>query len=111
MKSLRASIGTPYGDIVRDGNNKFVLEYPTNDFYSFSEDVGLDIEIATWLIDNGYTIVSRVLSYNSPAEEFINFIYYNPETEDYEEIDISCDYNDSIDLGIFVLKFEVKKRA
>ena len=78
---------TPYGDIYREGDNLF-LDFQTNDFYSF-----------------------RTLYYNDPIVEVLNFIYYNEETDDYEEVDIPCDYDSALDLGAFLLRFEVKKRG
>ena len=100
---------TPYGDIYREGDKLF-LDFQTNDFYSFTPDAGAEEDIVTWLVDNEWDILDRTLYYNDPIVEVLNFIYYNEETDDYEEVDIPCDYDSELDLGAFLLRFEVKKR-
>jgi len=100
---------TPYGDIMVDDKGELSLEYFTFFFSDFDPDVCIDGTIDAWLIDNDYIIVDRSISICNHEPDSLNYIYYNEETNDYDEVEVPLD---ATDLGLdrsYLLKYILKK--
>jgi len=106
---MKRYIETPYGEIFRDEMGNLTLEYETADFSEFSPMDPIDGEIDLWLIDNDYIILDRDIYFNDPVVESLNYIYFDQETQDYEEIDVPVSYSDDMDVGNFMLKYKLER--
>ena len=106
---MKRYIETPYGEIYRDEEGNLTLEYETLDFVEFSPEDPIDSEIDLWLIDNGYRILDRSIYFNDPIVKTLNYIYFNQETQDYEEVDVPVSHYDDIDVGSFMLKYKLER--
>ena len=104
---LKNFIETPYGEIRRNERGVLEMKYITADF---SPSIAIDNEIDVWLIDHDYKILKRGIYFNDPIVETLNYIYYNEATNDYEEVEVPVGYADGIEIGSFLLKYELEKR-
>lgn len=108
---VKSYIQTPYGEIYRDELlDSLVLEFETDDFSMFSPDLAMDNEIDNWLIDNDYKILDRNMYFNDPILDSLNYVYYNEQTGDYEEVEIPIGMDSTIDMGMFMLKYKLEKK-
>tara|TARA_S200002703_G_C3587774_1_gene180536 strand:+ start:87 stop:431 length:345 start_codon:yes stop_codon:yes gene_type:complete len=107
---LKNFIETPYGEIRRNERGVLEMKYITDDFSDFSPSIAIDNEIDVWLIDHDYKILKRGIYFNDPIVETLNYIYYNEATNDYEEVEVPVGYADGIEIGSFLLKYELEKR-
>lgn len=108
---IKNFVETPYGDIYRDELNKeLVLEFETDDFGVFSPDIAIDNEIDHWLIDHDYKILKREMYFNDPILDSLNYVYYNEETNDYEEVEIPIGFDSTVNPSMFLLRYKLAKK-
>lgn len=99
---------TPYGDVHIDGDGSLTLDFHTFYFEDFSPMIGVDTEIDKWLINNDYIIKDRSICVNEPEVDSLNYVYYNEETGDYDEVDVPLDSEDT--LISYILSYQLEKR-
>lgn len=99
---------TPYGDVHIDEFGELTLDFHTFYFEDFSPDIGVDTEIDKWLIDNDYIIKDRSICVHEPDVNSLNYVYYNEETGDYDEVDVPLDCEDT--LLTYMLSYKLEKR-
>jgi len=84
---VKSFIETPYGDIERNAQGDLELVYVTDDFSDFAPSI----------------------AFNDPIVETLNYIYYNEQTNDYEEVEVPVGYSSSIDVGSFMLMYKLER--
>ncbi len=101
-------VETPFGIIERDiKGNDLVLRYNTEDFSDMMGDKEELIDL--YLIDNGYKILDKHILFNDPVVPTMSYIYFNEETDDYEEIDIELQDSTLNAWGSFTLQYTLNK--
>lgn len=101
-------IETPFGIIERDTKGSdLTLNYNSDDFSDMMGDKEELIDL--YLIDNGYKILDKHILFNDPVVPTMSYIYFNEETDDYEEMEIEVQDSTLNAWGSFTLQYTLNK--